>query len=70
MKYDLLSVCETWLKDYEPNGELLYNTNDYVLVRCDRVGGRAGGGVCVFIKSNLCYKIVKISIEFSQSEII
>ena len=39
-------------------------------MRCDRGGGQVGSGVCVFIKSNLCYNIVKIPIEFAQLEII
>ena len=65
LKYDILFVSETSLTDFMSSEQLLYDANDYALVRYDKGGERAGGSVCVFIMCNLCYNIVKILMEFS-----
>lgn len=68
-KFNLLFVCETWLTDNITNGLLLYNSNDYVLIRHDRTGG-VGGGVCVFIDNSLIYFVVSLLDEFASLEVV
>ena len=58
MKYDVICVTKTWGSSQIPDS-LLLDGSFYSIVRCDRVG-RPGGGVCIFIKSCLKYKCVKI----------
>ena len=46
-KFNLIFVCESWLTANTPNGLLLFNSPDYVLMRHDRMTG-SGGGVCIY----------------------
>ena len=58
MKYDVICVTETWGTNSIPDS-LFLNSSFYSIVRCD-ITGRPGGGVCIFIKSSLKYRCVKI----------
>jgi hypothetical protein len=68
-KFNLLFVCETWLSSTIPNGLLLYNSSDYVLLRHDRSEG-TGGGVCVFVDCKLDYSIVDLPAKYVSLELI
>lgn len=63
--YDVICVTESWLKDDIPNS-LLDPNHNYNILRTDRRVAR-GGGVCVFIKTDLDYVGIN---DNKQSEII
>ena len=50
-KPDIICVQESWLKN-----SITYKLDNYTVVRKDRNFAR-GGGVCIFIKNNISYKI-------------
>uniref|UniRef100_A0A3B1IE94 Reverse transcriptase domain-containing protein n=1 Tax=Astyanax mexicanus TaxID=7994 RepID=A0A3B1IE94_ASTMX len=56
----VICVQETWL-----NPRLDFRIQGYEVVRRDRVTG-SGGGVAMFIKQDLSYKIVEVNAEFES----
>lgn len=56
-KVDVICFTETWLNNTINNTTL--NINGYRLIRNDR--NRHGGGICVYLKNNLSYKVVSMS---------
>ena len=55
-KIDILSINETKLDSSISNSEI--HLSGYDVVRLDRkVNGRSGGGVCMYIQSNLNFQI-------------
>ena len=67
--YDLIFISETWLTNLFTNG-LLLNNNMYDIIRCDRVTGKRGGGVCLFTKKGLRYIVQSIPEHFAHLELI
>jgi hypothetical protein len=55
---DLFFITETWLNDMDSDDYL--KIEGYNIIRKDRVGKR-GGGVCIYIKQTLDYKILFMS---------
>lgn len=53
--FDVIGICETWLKEYVSNDAI--KINGYEICRVDRMW-RRGGGVCLYIKEYLRYRIV------------
>ena len=58
--YDVISVSETWLDESIPDS-LLLDGSCYSVFRCDRRYNHVGGGTCIFVKSYLHVKPVKVS---------
>jgi hypothetical protein len=52
----LIAVSETWFKSKHSNR--LIALDGYRVVRADRGGGRRGGGVAIYLKEGIRYKIV------------
>lgn len=50
----LLVLCETWLNGNITDKEI--EIPDYDSTRCDRLDGRRGGGVCVYVNHNTRYE--------------
>ena len=48
-----LGVTETWLHEGVPDAEVSHSFPGYNILRCDRAGGRQGGGVALYLKDNL-----------------
>ena len=68
-KPDIICIQESWLKN-----RINYALDNYSIIRKDRIGER-GGGVCIFIKNNIAYKIkenksVNINLEYNHIEFI
>lgn len=63
-KLDVVCFTETWLND--TISDRMICLNGFKLIRNDR--NRHGGGICVFIRSNLsCRVVCKSSVSDSQS---
>ena len=48
-----VGVTETWLNDGVLDSEVTHNFPGYSLLRCDRSGGRQGGGVTLYLREDL-----------------
>ena len=66
-RLDVLAVSETWL--YPNANSCLYNIKGYNILRHDRINKR-GGGVCIYSRNDLNTKIIPISYEFDQPEML
>lgn len=55
---DAILVSESFLKPSLPS--LQFSLPGYILIRNDRTG-KGGGGVAVYLRSNICYKIISCS---------
>ena len=55
----LLVLCESWLSGSVSNEEVLIP--QYSVIRCDRKGGRKGGGVCVYVRNAIRYQNIMSS---------
>lgn len=70
-KLDVLGISETWTKSYITNKSIAIN--GFNIVRNDRIGKR-GGGVALYINSNLKFNVVassnKTDIEYLFVEIL
>lgn len=63
--FDLIAISETWLKPYVSN--LSIRLENCKVIRNDRLH-RRGGGVCIYLKSNLQHKLVfQISTDGCES---
>lgn len=56
-KVDVICFTETWLNSTINNSML--SINGYKLIRNDR--NRHGGGICIYLRNNLSYKVVSMS---------
>jgi Reverse transcriptase (RNA-dependent DNA polymerase) len=52
----MIAVSETWYKTRHTNRQV--NINGFRVVRADRGGGRRGGGVALYLKDGMRYKVV------------
>jgi hypothetical protein len=52
----LIAVSETWFKTRHSNRQV--NLDGFRVVRADRGGGRRGGGVALYLKESMRYKVV------------
>jgi hypothetical protein len=52
----LIAVSETWFKKKHTNRQV--SLNGFRVIRSDRGGGRRGGGVAIYLKEGLRYKII------------
>jgi Reverse transcriptase (RNA-dependent DNA polymerase) len=52
----LIAVSETWFKTKHTNRQI--NLNGFRVVRADRGGGRRGGGVALYLREGMRYKVV------------
>jgi Reverse transcriptase (RNA-dependent DNA polymerase) len=52
----LIAVSETWFKTRHTNRQV--NLNGFRVIRADRGGGRRGGGVALYLRENIRYKVV------------
>lgn len=57
-RVDVMCVCESWLNESVPNDVI--SIENYIILRNDRVG-RLGGGVLVYLKKDLKFKIIEMS---------
>ena len=48
-----LGVTETWLHEGVLDAEVTYSFPGYNILRCDRAGGRQGGGVALYLRDDL-----------------
>ena len=48
-----LGVTETWLNDGVLDSEVTHDFPGFSLLRCDRSGGRQGGGVALYLRDDL-----------------
>ena len=48
-----VGVTETWLSEKVFDAEIMHNFPGFNLFRCDRSGGREGGGVALFVSDQL-----------------
>ena len=48
-----VGVTETWLTEGVLDSEVLHDFQGFSLLRCDRAGGRQGGGVCLYVRDDL-----------------
>ena len=64
---DVIAVTETWFESEIP--DKYFEISGYNIFRNDR-SGRIGGGVAIYIKENLCAKIISKSSENSTVEFI
>ena len=48
-----VGVTETWLTEDVLDSEVNHDFQGYSLLRCDRSGGRQGGGVCLYLREDL-----------------
>lgn len=62
---DIVCVVETWLSDKTDNDSI--HIDNYQIIRHDRVG-RLGGGLLIYVKSNIKHKILDVSLNVSGSE--
>jgi hypothetical protein len=56
VEMDVICISETWYKGWDTNKRICIP--GYRFVRADRKDGRRGGGVAMFIKSNLKFKVL------------
>lgn len=56
-KADIICMSETWLN--ESIDDSMIQIEGYDLIRNDR--NRHGGGICVYFRKNLCFKLLKKS---------
>ena len=52
-KLDLLCISETWL--HEKINDNMINVPGYTIVRRDRNSNKRGGGVCIYVRSNMSF---------------
>ena len=52
-KLDLLCISETWL--HEKINDNMINVPGYTIVRHDRNSNKRGGGVCIYVRSNMSF---------------
>ena len=64
-EFNFIFIVETWLKPFHADA-LILSTNNYNLLRHDRLLDR-GGGVCVASKSSLSSKIIKLDIDLNNN---
>lgn len=64
-KMDIVCMTETWLSDVITNQ--MISMEGYSLLRNDR--NRHGGGICIYFKSNLNCKIVKMSTSLGHGNL-
>lgn len=63
LKIDVMSFCETWLRETVPNS--LLNIDGYRLVRADRStllpsgAPKTGGGLCIYYKNHFILNVFK-----------
>ncbi len=62
--FDVFTMPETWLSENIPDSNI--QINGYNLIRCDRPLSR-GGGVCVYLKSQLNYSVLDLASSSSDS---
>jgi len=55
----LIGISETWYKGRMTNTHV--GLNSFRVTRADRGGGRSGGGVAIYLKNNLRYKVIQRS---------
>ena len=48
-----IAVTETWLSDTVLDAEVSHGLPGYTILRCDRAGGRQGGGVALYLREDL-----------------
>lgn len=60
--FNLFCISESWLTDGVSNQEIAID--GYNIERCDRQG--RGGGVAIYIKNNINYRVVKIGGDIEQ----
>ena len=65
-EYHIIAVTETWL--HSAFTDAMTQIPGYTLVRNDRQG-RGSGGVALYIKSNIKYRILDRSYETGKKEI-
>ena len=51
--------CESWLHDGVSDDEI--SIPQYSLIRCDRRGGKRGGGVCAYVKNGIRFRSIVLS---------
>ena len=61
--FDFLFIVETWLKPVYTDG-FIVDTNNFSVLRCDRLQDR-GGGVCAIFKNSLSSQVSPIDIDSS-----
>lgn len=61
-KYDVIALSETWLKPNTPDSHI--KINGYKIVRVDRP--TRGGGVAFYIRDNIKFDTLVVSIEIEQ----
>jgi Reverse transcriptase (RNA-dependent DNA polymerase) len=52
----LIAISETWYKGRMTNTHVALN--GFRVIRADRGGGRRGGGVAIYLKNNIRYKVI------------
>ena len=65
--FDIFAVSESWLNKNTPKNR--YHVDGYNVVRKDR-HCNSGGGVCVYIKSDIKYKCVDLPYDGDQPEML
>jgi hypothetical protein len=55
---DVICISKTWYKGWHKNKR--FSVPRFRVVRADRQDGRRGGGVSVFINSNLKFKVLDL----------
>ena len=48
-----VGVTETWLTEGVLDSEVTHDFPGYTILRCDRSGGRQGGGVALYVREDL-----------------
>ena len=54
----IIGVTETWLSDAILDAEVSHVISCYTVLRCDRAGGRQGGGVALYLREDLTGEIL------------
>src|SRR6478609_491759 len=67
-RYDIISVCESWLTSNSVSDGMLDPNSEYTIMRADRVTATTGGGVCVFISKHLNVIPIDIRTKFPLLE--
>lgn len=54
--FNIICVSETWISDLEFSDNSNYQLNNYVAIHSGRRTGKRGGGLLIYIRSNLMFK--------------
>ena len=69
--FDILCLTETWCSDQAFSANSNFELSNYDAIHYERKTNKKGGGIVIYIKTNLIYKVRnELSISNSDSEVL